>query len=194
MGVQREGARLGRQAARMTRASRHGKKPRLATAAALTTRGGPSRRNDVGRIATSIPVEHGVGRPTLPAMTDPAAPEPLRVLLVDPDDRVRESLAGLLCIGHRCVVIGSAGSADAAVRIAADTEPDVIVLDPRLPGEDGSALIAQLRTAAPTSRVLVLSWSETADPATGADAYIRKTFRPHELIDAVVAATSRSGA
>jgi DNA-binding NarL/FixJ family response regulator len=126
-------------------------------------------------------------------MTDPAAAaDPLRVLLVDPDDRVRESLAGLLCIGRRCVVIGTAGTAEGAVAIAADTAPDVVVLDPRLPGTDGSGLVAQLRIAAPNARVLVLSWSDSADQAIGADAYVRKTFRSHELIDAVVAATGRS--
>jgi DNA-binding NarL/FixJ family response regulator len=126
-------------------------------------------------------------------MTDSAAvPGPLRVLLVDPDDRVRASLAGLLCIGHRCAVIGTAGTADSAIVLAGQSEPDVIVLDPRLPGRDGTELIGQLRMASPNSRVLVLNWSDTADQVTGADAYIRKTFRPHELIDAVVAATPRS--
>ena len=128
-------------------------------------------------------------------MTDSAAAtDPLRVLLVDPDDRVRESLAGLLCIGQRCVVIGSAGTADGALLLASETAPDVVVIDPRLPGVDGADLIARFRVAAPTSRVLVLNWSETADLASGADAYARKTFRPHELIDAVVATTRRSHA
>ncbi len=126
-------------------------------------------------------------------MTDPAAaPAPLRVLLVDPDDRVRESLAGLLRIGQKCLVIGSAGTADAAVNLAAETGPDVVVVDPRLPGIDGAALIARFRAVAPDTRVLVLNWSETADLASGADAYARKTFRPHELIDAVLATTRRS--
>ena len=125
-------------------------------------------------------------------MTDSAAaPAPLRVLLVDPDDRVRESLAGLLRIGERCLVVGTAGTADDAVLIATQSAPDVIVMDPRLPGQDGAALIARLRAAAPDSRVLVLAWTD-ADQATGADAYARKTFRPHELIDAVVAATRPS--
>lgn len=123
-------------------------------------------------------------------MTDPAAAaDPLRVLLVDPDECVRESLAGLLCIGHRCIVTGSAGTADAAVRLAADTAPQVIVVDPRLPDIDGAGLISRLRAVAPASRVLVLNWSDTADLTSGADAYARKTFRPHELIDAVIAAT-----
>jgi DNA-binding NarL/FixJ family response regulator len=126
-------------------------------------------------------------------MTDPAAAAaPLRVLLVDPDDRVRESLAGLLRIGAKCLVIGSAGTADGAVLLAAESAPDVVVVDPRLPGIDGAHLIARLRAVAPDTRVLVLNWSETADLTSGADAYARKTFRPHELIDAVVAATRRS--
>jgi DNA-binding NarL/FixJ family response regulator len=126
-------------------------------------------------------------------MTDrAAAPAPLRVLLVDPDDRVRESLAGLLCIGDRCLVVGTAGSADEAIRLAGESAPDVVVVDPRLPGSDGAALIARFREVAPETRVLVLNWSETADLTSGADAYIRKTFRPHELIDAVISASRRS--
>jgi DNA-binding NarL/FixJ family response regulator len=124
-------------------------------------------------------------------MTDSAAvPGPLRVLLVDPDDRVRESLAGLLCIGQRCAVIGGAGTAALAIQLASETHPDVVVVDPRLPEMDGAALIAQLRSVAPDTRVLVLDWSDTADRTSGADGYARKTFRPHELIDAVIAATT----
>ena len=124
-------------------------------------------------------------------MTDSAAvPGPLRVLLVDPDDRVRESLAGLLCIGQRCAVIGGAGTADLAIQLASETHPDIVVLDPRLPEMDGAALIAQLRSVAPDTRVLVLDWSDTADRTSGADGYARKTFRPHELIEAVIAATT----
>jgi len=89
-------------------------------------------------------------------------------------------------------VIGTAGTAAEAVALATQSGPDVIVVDPRLPGQDGSALISQLRAVTPNSRVLVLNWSDSADQVTGADAYVRKTFRPHELIDAVVAATRRS--
>ena len=125
-------------------------------------------------------------------MSDPDPRQaPLRVLLVDPDDCVRESLAGLLGIGQRCLVVGTAGSADTAVRLAAELDPEVVVVDPRVPGDGAAALIAEVRQAAPRARVLVLNWSDTADLSSGADAYIRKTFRPQELIDAVVATRAR---
>ncbi|MEA2519125.1 MAG: hypothetical protein QOF49_1205 [Chloroflexota bacterium] len=124
-----------------------------------------------------------------------AAPAPLRVLLVDPDDCVRESLAGLLGIGRTCAVVGSAGASDEALQLAAALAPDVVVIDPRLPGgDDCAALISQFREVAPGIRVLVLDWSETADLASGADGYVRKTFRPRELIEAVVATVGRATA
>src|SRR5690349_14548808 len=98
-------------------------------------------------------------------MTDRAAASaPLRVLIVDPDDRVRESLAGLLRIGQRCLVVGSAGTVDEAVRLVGETTPDVVVVDPRIPGPDaGGSVVARIRAAAPTARILVLIWSDPAD-------------------------------
>ena len=64
-------------------------------------------------------------------------------------------------------------------------------MDPLIPGPDGGgAVIARIRAAAPTARILVLIWSDPADERWGADAYVRKTFRSQELIDAVVS-TSR---
>ena len=128
-------------------------------------------------------------------MTEPVPdPIPLRVLLVDPDERVRESLVGLLKIGHRIQVVGSAGTPESAVELAASHRPDILVVDPRLPGVDGDAvLVARLRAASPASRVLVLNWSADGGECEecGADAYTRKTFRPQELIDAVISTSRR---
>jgi NarL family two-component system response regulator LiaR len=126
-----------------------------------------------------------------------SAPQsPLRVLVVDSDDRIRETLASLLCIDGQCAVVGSAGASDDAIAVAEAMQPDVILIDPRLPAMTGGrTIIPCLREAVPGVRVLVLNWSETAvgsDRDHGADAYIRKTFRPHELIDAVVAAARTS--
>ena len=116
----------------------------------------------------------------------------LRVLVVDADDRVRESLAGLLAIGDRVTVVGTAGFAGPALDLAVDMQPDVVIVDPRLPEVDGGIdFIARLRGLAPHVRILAMSWSDTLEPTAmrgGADGFVRKTFRPTELVAAIVAA------
>jgi DNA-binding NarL/FixJ family response regulator len=123
---------------------------------------------------------------------DPEHPEPLRVVVVDADDRVRESLAGLLCIGGRLEVVGSAGQTGQAIDIVTDTQPDIVVLDPRLPEvQAGLTLIRRLREAAPGVRILVTSGVdafEGVDLVRSADGFVRKTYRPSDLVAAVVAA------
>jgi|RhiMetdeSRZDD1v2_1073273.scaffolds.fasta_scaffold121918_2 DNA-binding NarL/FixJ family response regulator len=118
---------------------------------------------------------------------------PLRVLVVDADDRVRESLTGLLAIGGRCMVVASAGQAGQAFDLALDHDPDVVIVDPRLPEVDsGIALISRIRSRLPSVRILAMSWSDTLESAvleSGADGFLRKTFRPSELVAAVVAAS-----
>jgi DNA-binding NarL/FixJ family response regulator len=125
-----------------------------------------------------------------------AASTPLRVLVVDADDRIRESLARLLTIGGRCVVVATAGQPDGALELAQSMQPDVAVVDSRLQevGAD-RAFIERIRAVTPDVRIVVLNWSDSAGSQVslpGADIYIRKTFRPHELIDAVVNAAART--
>lgn len=131
-------------------------------------------------------------------MTQPtsAAPGPLRVLVVDSDDRIRESLARLLPIGGRCLVVGSAGQPDAALHLAASMSPDIVLVDSRIADlATDRGFVDRLRAAAPNVRVVVLNWSDGnggGPGLPGADAYIRKTFRPQELIDAVCNAARRT--
>ena len=118
---------------------------------------------------------------------------PFRVLVVDADDRVRESLSGLLAIGGRCTVVASAGQVGQALDLALDHRPEVVIVDPRLPDvAEGMAFIARLRVLQPEVRILVMSWSDKLEASvleSGADGFIRKTFRPAELVAAVRAAT-----
>lgn len=117
---------------------------------------------------------------------------PLRVLVVDSDDRVRESLTGLLAITGQCMVVASAGQIGPALDLARDLQPDVVIVDPRLPEVDGGiAFITRLRAAMPSIRILAMAWSdslESAVIASGADGFVRKTFRPSELTAAILAA------
>jgi DNA-binding NarL/FixJ family response regulator len=122
---------------------------------------------------------------------EPGADAPLRVLIVDADDRVRESLMGLLGIGRRVVVVGCAGGTGEAIELAETATPDVVVIDPRLPEiEGGIACIARLRATAPHVPILVMTCPDGNEQATlvgRADGFIRKTFRPTELVAAIVA-------
>jgi DNA-binding NarL/FixJ family response regulator len=125
---------------------------------------------------------------------DPTAPDgQLRIVLVDADDLVRETIAALLAIGDRIEVVGIAGQADAAAELVAATQPDVLLVDPRLPDlEGGLALIRRVRGAAPSVRVLAVCSPEFLDRAAasdGVDGCLRKTFRPDELTAAIVAAS-----
>ena len=128
-------------------------------------------------------------------LTGPFAP--LTVVLVDPDDLVRQSLTGLLGIGRRVEVVGSAGEVRAALRLVGELQPDVIVVDPRLPElPAGLAFIAEARRLAPAAGVLVIGSAEVVAQATasdGVDGCIRKTFRPDELTAAIVACRPAPG-
>jgi DNA-binding NarL/FixJ family response regulator len=127
----------------------------------------------------------------------PSSDGRLRVVVVDADDRVRESLAGILAIGGRIEVVGSAGQADPALAIVAATGPDVVVVDPRLPELDGGlGFITRLRGTAPDVRILAMSWSGGPDDgsvAAATDGFVRKTYRPRELVGAILAAAGTSG-
>lgn len=115
----------------------------------------------------------------------------LRVLVVDADDRVRESLTGLLAIGDRLLVVGSSGLSGPALDLAGEHRPDVVIVDPRLPEVDGGlTFMAGLRARCPEVRILAMSWSDALEGTAidgGAHAFVRKTFRPSELIAAIVA-------
>jgi DNA-binding response OmpR family regulator len=90
------------------------------------------------------------------------------------------------------MVVASAGQVGPALDLAIDHQPDVVILDPRLPEVDGGmALIARLRAQLPNVRILAMSWSDTLEAGvleSGADGFVRKTFRPTELVAAVLTA------
>lgn len=119
-------------------------------------------------------------------------PEPLRVVVVDADDRVRESLSRLLCIGDRIEVVGMAGEANPALDVVRATHPDVVVVDPRLPEVDGGmAFLRQVRGIAPDARLLVMTGADIpglAEVRPLADGVVRKTFRATELLTAILRA------
>lgn len=126
--------------------------------------------------------------------TDPDRPAPIHVVVIDADERVRESLTRLLGIDDRLVIVGSAGETDAALALVAEVGPDIVVVDLRLPDMDGGrTFIERLRATAPTVRVLVMSSAAAPDQpelSDFCDGFVRKTFRPSDLIAAIFATTA----
>jgi DNA-binding NarL/FixJ family response regulator len=118
-------------------------------------------------------------------------------MVVDADDRVRQSLIGLLRIGDRLVVVGSAGESGDALALAAAERPDVVVIDPRLPGMDGGlACIRRLRATVPGVRIIAMSRPEGDEAAAlsgSVDGFVRKTFRPDDLQAAILALNGTAG-
>ena len=114
----------------------------------------------------------------------------IRVLIVDDHAVVRSGLKLLLETEEDIAVVGEAGSADEGVRAARLEKPDVVLLDVVMPGRSGIEATPDLRKAAPSAKVLVLSMQD--DPsyvreafAAGASGYLLKEAADVELVQAV---------
>lgn len=115
----------------------------------------------------------------------------IRVLVVDDHSLFRRGVIALLTVDSRFVVVAEAGDAGDAYRRAAETQPDVILLDNHLPGVNGVDAIAGLREAAPRAQVLMLTVSEderdlAAALRGGARGYLLKTVDSDGMAAAIV--------
>ncbi|MCY1145748.1 response regulator transcription factor [Actinoplanes sp. Pm04-4] len=108
-------------------------------------------------------------------MTD----EPLRVLVVDDQQLVREGLTALLELTDGVEVVGSAGDGKRALELIAGDPPDVVLMDLNMPVLDGVAATAQIRDRFPGVAVVVLTTyaddeSIAGTLAAGARGYLTK--------------------
>ena len=115
----------------------------------------------------------------------------IRVLVVDDHTLFRRGLISLLSVDSRFQVVAEAGDAGEAQRRAAETQPDVVLLDNHLPGVKGVDALAGLRAAAPLARVLMLTVSEderdlAAALRGGARGYLLKTVDSEMLASALL--------
>jgi CheY-like chemotaxis protein len=132
--------------------------------------------------------------PTRISMTPADAPAPRalpHVLVVDDDPALRELLLGYLAENELRITAVADG---ADMRSAFDREAiDLVVLDLRLPGEDGMQLARELRERASVPIVLLTGKAEEADRVMGlelgADDYVTKPFSPRELLARIRAAS-----
>ena len=114
----------------------------------------------------------------------------IRVLVADDHAVVREGIRHVLASAHGFDVAGEAASGAEAVKLAAECEPDVVVLDVSMPDGTGLEVIGDVQRVAPQARVLILSVHDEAEYVlqavrAGAHGYLRKDSSPGELRDAV---------
>ncbi len=116
--------------------------------------------------------------------------EPLRILLADDHDAFRSGLAALLATVGGIEVVGEASSGEEAVRAAAATQPDVVVMDLNMPGSDGIEATRRIVATSPHIAVLVVSMYEDDDLVfgalkAGARGYLLKGADRAELVRAI---------
>jgi two-component system response regulator DevR len=118
------------------------------------------------------------------------AERPLRVLLVDDHEVVRDGIKALLAGTEDIVVAAEAATAREAVAVAERTQPDVVVMDVRLPDGSGIEATRDIRANRPAIQVLMLT-SFADDEAlfasimAGAAGYVLKQIKGAELVRAI---------
>ena len=124
--------------------------------------------------------------------------EPIRVMSVDDHPATSAGLAFFLEAYPDVLLVGQAESGEQALKMCEQVQPDVILMDLRLPGMDGVATTAALKQRYPHVRVIVLSSfhdKSTVESVVraGAIGYLIKSSSAQELIYAIRAAhTGRS--
>jgi DNA-binding NarL/FixJ family response regulator len=114
--------------------------------------------------------------------------EPVRLLLVEDSDVYRDSLVYLLGMRSGVEVLGAVGDGASAVRSARELRPEVVVLDYRLPDEDGASVASQLRLEGSEAAIVFLSASAGRDEYDAASSTGAPLVRKDEGIDALVRA------
>jgi DNA-binding NarL/FixJ family response regulator len=116
----------------------------------------------------------------------PSSGRAVRLLLADDHRLFAESLMSVLSEDERVEVVGIAGNGEEAVRLAAELEPDVILMDLKMPVMDGLEATRKIRETGLPVQILMLTGTDTqvgAEDAAeaGANAFLRKELGVEEL-------------
>ena len=117
----------------------------------------------------------------------------VRVLVVDDQRLMRDGIASLLGIQDGIEIVGTAANGQEALEQALTLQPDVILMDVRMPVMDGVAATTQVRHQLPSCQVLMLTTFNDEEYViealrAGATGYLLKDIPAHNLAQAVKAA------
>ena len=117
-------------------------------------------------------------------------PEPIRVLIADDHERFRRGLKMVLEAEDGIEVVAQAGTGAEAVAKVEELAPDVVLMDVRMPVQNGIEATRTIREAFPSTRIIMLTVSDDEDDLfdavkAGANGYLLKEVSIEEVADAV---------
>ncbi|HEX2844401.1 MAG TPA: response regulator transcription factor [Candidatus Limnocylindria bacterium] len=123
-------------------------------------------------------------------MEDETPNRPLRIMVVDDHEVVRQGLVALLDRREGLDVVAQAGTVAEAIAEAARFEPDLVVMDVRLPDGSGIEACREIRAARPETRVIMLTSYPDEEAVlsaiiAGASGYLLKQVRGRDLVAAL---------
>jgi len=118
----------------------------------------------------------------------------VRVLVVDDQALMRDGIASLLSLEHGISVVGTASNGEEAVNQVMELQPDVVLMDVRMPVMDGVAATAQIRRDFSDTPILMLTTFDDdalvlAALQAGANGYLLKDLPPADLARAIRSAS-----
>ncbi|AXC12971.1 two-component response regulator [Acidisarcina polymorpha] len=117
-------------------------------------------------------------------------PSRIRILIVDDHPVVRTGLTSMLTTQESFDVVGAASTGEEALQLTQQFNPDVLLLDLRMPGMNGFDILRELQRIVSPPRVLVLTSFETDEDVyravqAGAHGYLLKSTMQNEMIVAI---------
>ncbi|MBO0709443.1 MAG: response regulator transcription factor [Candidatus Dormibacteraeota bacterium] len=119
-----------------------------------------------------------------------AGTEPIRVLIADDHALFRRGLEMVLAEEDGIDLVGQASDGAEAVQVASETVPDVVLMDIRMPKTSGIEAARQMKEAAPSAKIVMLTISDEEDDLfeairAGASGYLLKDIPLDEVADSV---------
>ena len=119
--------------------------------------------------------------------------EIIRILIVDDQALFREGLRTLLSVQPEYEVVAEAGNGEEAIQLVVEYEPDIVLMDLRMPVMDGVVATRKLHDDFPAIKVIVLTTFDDDENVfeglrAGAVGYLLKDVSSHKLFEAINAA------